>query len=116
MEGLANAPQGTEEHDFGKAEAERRGDGPGLWTIKPELKKSQEKADEAQKNQDKEEPELLRRVKDFGQKNEEAVKKLVEAMEKAFAADEFFAQLETTLKSQQEAFAKNIKSMSFWFK
>ncbi len=116
MEGLANAPHGTEEHDFGKEEAERRGDGPGLWTIKPELKKSQEKADEAQKNQDKEEPELLSHIKDLGQKNEEAGKKLVEAMEKAFAADEFFAQLETTLKSQQEAFAKNIKSMSFWFK
>ncbi len=116
MEGLANAPEGTEEHDFGKEEAERRGDGPGLWTIKPELKKSQEKANEAQKNQDKEEPELLSRIKDLGQKNEEVGKKVVEAMEKAFAADEFFAQLEATLKSQQLAFEKNIKSMSYWFK
>ncbi len=74
------------------------------------------KAEQAQAKQDKEEPELVSHIKDLGQKNEEAGKKLVEAMEKAFAADEFFAQLEATLKSQQEAFEKNIKTMSFWFK
>jgi hypothetical protein len=114
MEGLANAPEGTEERDFGRAEAEKRGE--GIWTFKPELKKSQEKADEAQKNQDKEEPELLSHIKDLGQKNEEAGKKLIESMEKAFDSTEFFEKLRATLDSQLGVYQNNLKTMSSWFK
>jgi hypothetical protein len=117
--GKAHAGEGTKLANSIRKEEEKRGlDGQGNDILEDAgdnegLKK---KADEAQSRQDKEEPELLSHVKDLGQKNEEAGKKLVESMENAFAMSEFFAQLEATLKSQQLVFERNIKQMASWFK
>ena len=117
--GKAHAGDGTKMAAAIRKEEEKRGlddKGNDILEDAGDNKGLKDKADQAQARQDKEEPELLGQIKDLGQKNEEAGKKLVESMEKGFAVEEFFAQLEATLKSQQDTFLKNIKSMGSWFK
>ena len=117
--GKAHAGDGTKMALAIRKEEENRGrdaQGNDILEDAGDNKGLKDKADRAQARQDKEEPELVSHIKDLGQKNEDAGKKLIESMEKAFAMDEFFAQLEATLKAQHDAFAKNVKTMSYWFK
>ena len=117
--GKAHAGDGTKMAAAIRKEEENRGrdeQGKDILEDAGDNEGLKQKAEQAQARQDKEEPELQAHLKDLGQKNEEAGKKLVESMEKAFAMEEFFAQLHETLMAQHDVFTKNIKSMGSWFR
>lgn len=109
-------PEGTKLAAAMRKQREQQGleDGKSILEDDVDIKKSEAEAKATEEAQGAKEPELMKQLKDIGDKEEGQVKNLIETIKSSYMATKAFDDLEATFKALDEIIKSRIAALKRW--